>query len=56
MTVAKLIEKLKKMPQDIPVIVRYNDGSGCSTCGFGGETDMTIYDVYDLETRVELAG
>lgn len=55
MTVAKLIEKLKAMPQDLPVIVKYNDGSGCSTCGFGGETEMDIEGAYDLETRVELA-
>lgn len=54
MTVAELIEKLKKMPQDVPVEVPTNDGSGCSTCGYGGEHQMRIRGVYDLETRVEL--
>lgn len=55
MKVSDLIEALKVMPQDLPVIVKYNDGSGCSTCGYGGDTEMDIEGAYDLETRVELA-
>lgn len=39
MTVQELIEELKKLPQDMPVVVQYRDDGGC-------------YDGYDEDVRI----
>ncbi len=53
MTVGELIEELKKYDPKLEVLMRYNNGMGCSTCGYGSEV-TTEPCVYDMETRIEL--
>ncbi len=55
MTVAELIEKLRTMPQDVPVECEYSGPGGCDTCGYGSGEESDIEHVLDLETRVVLS-
>lgn len=40
MTVAELIERLKEMPQDMEVAVKYRDDGGCYS---GEDEDILLY-------------
>lgn len=56
MTIAKLIEELKKFDSNLEVRIGYKGDEGCSTCGYGAlSTDGDIESIIDLETRIVLS-
>lgn len=55
MRVRELIEKLEKLDQNAEVQVEYHGGGGCDTCGFGGDEQVALEKVIDLETVVVLS-
>lgn len=55
MLVSELIEKLSKMPQDVPVYMSVTRNDGCDTCGWDATVDNELIGgVHDLQTKVIL--